>query len=535
MLRIRRDLLLELSADQPCHGGREGALHPRHRSRLVDHRRRRLRHEYHRICPPGGDPDPHDAHGRVARCGSAGGGRVSRTSFIARAEAAGADPDLVEKIFSATDRQFRAREEITREIDDLEDLRALAAGVRDEVLDRWDAYLEFFAERAAANGVEVHWAADAAEARAQVAGIAHRHGARRIIKSKSMVTEEIGLNPALEAEGCEVVETDLGEFILQAAGQRPSHIVAPAIHLTTSEITAVFREAIGYEGPGDPSSLTRAAREHLREKFREAEMGVSGVNIAMAEEGAWAVATNEGNGRFVTSLPPVTTAVMGIERLVRDMTGAAVILKLLARSATGQRITQYTSIMSGPGGSDTPRHVHLVLVDNGRSAIRATPYAAMLRCIRCGACLNACPVFRRMGGHSFPGCYSGPMGSVLQPLLLGLEQAGDTCKACSLCHLCAEVCPVKIPLPDYLLALREDLVTQGHAPHAERWSMRAAGWVLSRPRLYRLAQKALRLGSGLRSREGWMRRLPGAAGGWTQTKDFPRPAPRSYLSGKDRG
>jgi L-lactate dehydrogenase complex protein LldF len=441
-----------------------------------------------------------------------------------------ADEALRDKLRAATNRQRDGRVAICRELGDVEKFRDLAARLRDEILSDLDGFLACFAERVEARGVHVHWAADAAAAREAVLETAAAAGVTSVVKSKSMLTEEIGLNAAIEGEGIEVVETDLGEFIIQLLGQAPSHIVMPAIHLSAGEVNALFREKISYRGPPDAASLTMAARHHLRGKFARAGMGISGVNFAIAKEGLWTICTNEGNGRYVAGLPPLYVAVMGIERIVQDAASAAVILKLLGRFATGQRITQYLNLAGGPCRHDGPESVHLVIVDNGRTRILGSPYRSMLRCIRCGACLNVCPVFRTVGGQSFPGCYSGPMGSVLLPLQKGFDEAGATPKACSLCGICAEVCPVKIPLPDLLLELRADLVAERRGSVPERVGMRLAAGVLQSPLLYRAAQATARCVLGPLSRSGWVDSLPSIPGEWTKTKDFPVPAKESFFS-----
>jgi L-lactate dehydrogenase complex protein LldF len=455
---------------------------------------------------------------------------MSQPSFHDRTAAACDDPELGQKLRQATDRQTAARKTVCEELGDVERFRELGASVRNHALQNLDTLLSDFVARVEAAGVQVHWARDAEEARYHICRVARTHEVKRVIKSKSMVTEEIELTPCLEAAGLEVTETDLGEFIIQRAGQPPSHIVIPAIHLSAEDVACLFRDQIGYEGEADAAALTRAARVHLRDRFREATMGISGVNFAVAEAGAWTVCTNEGNGRYVTGLPEVYLAVMGLERIVQDAPSLAVMMKLLARFATGQRITQYVNLVQGPNDQHGPKHVHLVILDNGRSTILGSRYWPMLRCIRCGACLNICPVFHHIGGQTFPGAYSGPMGSVLLPLQLGLENAGGAEKACSLCGACQDVCPVKIPLPELLLELRHDAARGRHYGFTEKTAMQAGSWLLRSPTLYRWAQRLGRWISGPLSRAGWIRWLPGRAGRWTSKKDLPRPAPESFLA-----
>jgi len=455
-------------------------------------------------------------------------------SFHTTTQKACADSALGEKLRNATDRPRAGRETICREFDGVERFRDLAAGLRDDVLAGLDGYLSEFVERTEAAGVRVHWASDAHAAQRAILGVAREQGVERIVKSKSMLTEEIDLSPVLEADGIDVVETDLGEFIIQLAGQKPSHIVMPAVHLSAAEVHEIFRHKIGYRGAADAEALTKAARDHLRGKFAAAQMGISGVNFAIADQGAWTICTNEGNGRYVAGLPRIYVAVMGLERIVRDGPDAAVILKLLARFATGQRITQYVNVARGPCAHDGPEQVHLVIVDNGRSRILGGDKWSMLRCIRCGACLNVCPVFRYIGGQSFPGCYSGPMGKVLLPLQKGLEIAGGPPKACSLCGVCGDVCPVKIPLPELLLELRNDLAEGGHGSVMERMGMKLGAWVFQHPLVYRLAQRVARFGLRPFGKEGWVEKLPSIPGEWTRVKDLPLPAKRSYLARRAR-
>ncbi len=441
-----------------------------------------------------------------------------------------ADRPLADKLKAATNRQLEAREASCGELEDVEALKQLAADVRDHALSNLDTLLESFSETLERNGVHVHFADDARDARSIIVEVAEDRGVKSVVKGKSMVTEEIGLNKSLEERGIEVIETDLGEFIIQLAGQPPSHIVLPAVHLSTSEVAGIFREKIGYDGPPDPEALTKAARVFLRKKFAEADMGISGVNFALAEEGAWLVCTNEGNGRYVMNMPKTYVAVMGAERIVQGWQDASVMLKLLGRFATGQRITQYVNAAGGPCSVDGPEEVHLVILDNGRSKILSGRYWRMLRCIRCGACLNVCPVFELVGGQSFPGCYSGPMGSVLLPLMLGHDAAGQAAKACSLCRACMSTCPVKIPLADLLIELRSDLVSGGCCSMLEKAGMSLAAFLLGRPMLYRLSQRLLRLGLRPLSRDGWVKYMPSLPGGWTGRKDLPLPAKESFLT-----
>jgi L-lactate dehydrogenase complex protein LldF len=370
----------------------------------------------------------------------------------------------------------------------------------------------------------VHWASDGAAACDIVREIAARNGVSKIVKSKSMVTEEIHLNRALAAAGMQVVETDLGEYIIQLAGEPPSHIIAPVVHKTREQIGRLFHEKLGVPYTDDTQQLAAIARRVLRQAFLEADMGISGVNFGVASTGSITLVTNEGNGRMVTSLPRIHVAVMGIERLVPTPADLALVLQLLARSASGQKISVYTSMLTGPrrpGDSDGPEELHVVLLDNGRSRILASDLAEILTCIRCGACLNVCPVYKSIGGHAYDSTYSGPMGSVLSPLFGGLARYGDLPHASTLCGACREACPVRIDLPGLLLKLRHDTVAAGQSQPWLRVAMPLYAQVARHPRLYRWSGKLASLATRLLSRKGWLRRLPPPLDAWTHGRDFP--------------
>jgi L-lactate dehydrogenase complex protein LldF len=352
-----------------------------------------------------------------------------------------------------------------------------------------------------------------------------------VVKSKSMVSEEIELNHHLESQGVQVVETDLGEYISQMAGDTPSHIIVPVLHMTKEQVGDLFAEHLGVEYSDDPIRLNRYARESLRPVFLEADAGISGVNMAVAETGSIVLVTNEGNGRLVTTAPRIHVALMGMERIVPTWDQAAVILETLARSATGQRLSVYTNVITGPrraNDPDGPEEVHVVVIDNGRSAVLGGATAEILACIRCGACLNVCPVFRSVGGHAYGTVYSGPVGAVLTPGLHGADPWWDLPYASTLCGACEEVCPVRIQIPSMLLKLREEAASEGRLP----------GWLNRGMRLYssastdpgkwaRLKRRARWLMAPFSAR-GWVRRLPGPARGWTQHRDLPRPPRQSF-------
>lgn len=397
----------------------------------------------------------------------------------------------------ATDKFRGTRIVALAELPDADALRDHFKATRSATLARLAHHLETFERKATAAGSQVHWAGTPAEANQIVLDIARRHGVKLAVKSKSMATEEIHLNQALEKGGIEPVETDLGEWIIQLAGETPSHIIAPAIHKTRQQVAELFSQQAGRELSGDDiEGLTGTARRILRQKFLEAGLGISGVNLGVAETGSIVLVTNEGNGRLVTSAPPVHIAVMGIEKLAANWDDAAAWLSLLARSATGQPLSIYTAVITGPARAedpDGPKEVHIVLLDNGRSQQIGTPYEEVLQCIRCGACLNACPVYRESGGHAYGSPYSGPIGAVVTPLLFGLADYEALPQASSLCGACLEACPARIDIPRLLLELRADEVTERVMPWHERLAERAAARVLRDARLLRVTTGALRL------------------------------------------
>ena len=452
---------------------------------------------------------------------------LASTTLRERTAVAVADPVLRRNVANAVDRFGTAKAAAYDEIHEPDALRRAARGVRSGVLANWAEVLERLADNVLAAGGHVCWAADAAAANDYVAGVARRIGARRAVKSKSMATEETGLNAALAAAGCEVTETDLGEWIIQLAQEHPSHIIVPAVHRNRHQIADTFQAEAGLvERVTDPEALTAFARVELRRRFLEADLGITGANLGVAETGSVVLVTNEGNGRMVTTLPRVHVAVMGAERVVSTWEEADLILGLLSKAATGQLLTTYTSITTGPrqpGEVDGPEEFHLVILDNGRSALAGTEFAEMLNCIRCGACLNVCPVYRQTGGHAYGWVYSGPMGAVLTPLLAQSEpHAAELGNASSLCGACMEACPVEIPLQDLLLSLRRRKAQDASAAERALWRSWAAAW--SRPAAYRasgwVATRARRLAP-------IAAHLPGARR-WTATRTAPAPAARTF-------
>ncbi|MDQ7040262.1 MAG: lactate utilization protein B [Rhodothermus sp.] len=413
------------------------------------------------------------------------------------------------------------RDRAAAEVPEWEELRRLASEIKAHTLAHLDRYLEQFEAQARANGLQVHWARDAATHNRMVHELLAARGVRRVVKSKSMLTEECGLNPYLEARGIEVVETDLGEYIMQLLGQPPSHIVTPAIHLRREEVAHLFHEKLGVSEHLSPEALVQVARQGLRQKFLEAEAVITGVNFAVSETGTIVICTNEGNADLGMHLAPMHIAVMGIEKLIPRLIDLGVFLRLLARSATGQPITVYTTHISRPRADQV---VHVILVDNGRSQRLGMPrFWTALKCIRCGACMNTCPVYRRSGGYSYGATVPGPIGAILMP---GYEPSRYRTLpyASSLCGSCREVCPVQIDIDEQLYAWRQELGAR-YASRLKRLATQLAGWVLRSSRRYRWAGRLLR----------WsLRYLPrrivyGSWNVWGQTRELPRVPPQSFL------
>ncbi|MEN8243064.1 MAG: LutB/LldF family L-lactate oxidation iron-sulfur protein [Chloroflexota bacterium] len=427
--------------------------------------------------------------------------RVDLPTFRAHTRAALADQLLQQSIENASGNFSDGREKALGDLPDSEALRDQLKLIRAATLANLTEHLEEFERNATAAGVVVHWAQDASEACEIVIALAKERGISQVVKTKSMVSEEIQLNSALEGAGIRPVETDLGEWIVQLAAEPPSHIIAPAVHKTKEQVADLFSDELGRSVEADIAALTAAARDALRGDFLSAQMGITGGNILVAESGTLVLVTNEGNGRMVTSLPPVHVAVVGIEKVVPSWEQAEVWLSLLSRSATGQPLSIYTNLITGParpGELDGPQEVHLVLLDNQRSSYLGTQFEEMFGCIRCGACLNVCPVYTKVGGHAYRSPYSGPMGAVLTPLLFGKGQFSALPQASTLCGACLDVCPVRIDLPRMLLQLREEQVEAGRLPWLGVWVERAAAWVMTKPKLYRMLSLLARKFGGTR-------------------------------------
>ena len=423
---------------------------------------------------------------------------LSSETFDENAKAALGDAQLRGALRHATSLFGKRRLEAARSLNNWEDLRTQARAIKDEVLSHLDSYLETFVSNAEKRGAVVHWAQDGAEANAIICKLASDRDARTIVKSKSMTTEETHLNDALEAAGMQVVETDLGEYIIQLAEETPSHIIAPAIHKTKGQIAELFTSTLGMPPTDDIAQLTSTARATLRDRFAAADVGVSGVNFGIAETGTIVIVENEGNIRLTTSLPRIHIAVMGIEKVIPRFADLDIFLKLLPRSGTGQRLTTYQSFITGTkrdARDEGPDELHLVILDNGRSPMLANPVTRQsLACIRCGACLNACPVYQQIGGHAYGSVYPGPIGAVITPQLIGLEKTAQLPYASSLCGACREVCPVKIDIPQLLLHLRSEITQQGSNGNAvERLAFKVWARVMMSPALYNMGSLAGRL------------------------------------------
>jgi L-lactate dehydrogenase complex protein LldF len=423
-----------------------------------------------------------------------------------------------EALAAATARLGENRVSAWEALEDVEALRERAHEIRMCAVDDLDRLLEEFRRNLEALGGHVHFAGTAEDACATIVEICRAAQATLAAKSKSMASEEIGLNAALEAAGIRAVETDLGEYILQLAGEHPAHIIAPAIEKTAAEVAELLSAVEGAPVAPELATLTQAARRQLREVFETADVGITGVNFAVAETGSICLVTNEGNGRLVSSLPRVHVAIMGMERLVPTLAELSPLLRLLARSGTGQKLSTYTTLITGPrreGETDGPDELHVVVLDNGRSNLRRGRYREMLACIRCGACLNVCPVYRKAGGGAYGPVYSGPMGAVLAPLLVGLNRAPSLPHASSLCGACTDACPVKIPLHELLLDLRRDLVAEGVASRTERVAFTFWSLAWSSTLGYRMSTRLARIGQRFGGLVG-----PGRA--WAAGRSLPR-------------
>lgn len=419
------------------------------------------------------------------------------------------------------------RNGLVAEVDNWEDFRQHAADIRDHVLANLDYYVAKFATNAQEKGAHVHFAPKDTDALDCILDIIEEVGATSVIKSKSMMTEEIGLNKFLEAHGIHATETDCAEHIIQTAGNAPSHIVVPALHFDRNSIRDLYRERCGYTGTEDPEEITHFLRKILRPEFMNASVGITGCNFAVAETGSCTLVSNEGNARMTSSIPETQIVVMGVERIVPDLRSLDVMMKLLVRSAVGAKISGSFSINTGPrreGEADGPKNVHIVIVNNGRTKILGSDFRPMLRCIRCGACMNSCPVYRHITGHGYGSIYPGPMGIVLTPLLEGYETTAKLPYACSLCGSCAEVCPVKIPLPHLISQHRRNIVAQGYVSPVEKAIFDTAAATFSSRTLYGIATTAasplMRLITGQTNQIDKSSTIIPLLNGWTASRNL---------------
>ncbi len=462
--------------------------------------------------------------------------QITTPSFKDNARRALGDSDLRRALDNMKTGFVDKRLLAVERLPEFDSLRDDARDIKEHVLENLDAYLERFEARVKEQGGQVHWCRDADEARRVMLEICRDAGARTVTKSKSMIGEEIAINEHLEANGIEPVETDLGEYIIQLRREPPSHIIAPAIHLSKEQVADTFRQKHG-GFPGDrplaePRALVDEARVVLRQRYFDADVGITGANMLVAETGSVVIVTNEGNADLTMTLPRVHIVLASLEKVVPTLEDAATILRVLARSATGQEMSVYTTFCTGPrrsGDADGPEAFHVVLLDNGRSALLGGEFHDILRCIRCGACLNHCPVYSAIGGHAYGWVYPGPMGAVLTPGLIGLEQAADLPNATTFCGKCEEVCPVRIPLPKMMRYWRDREFEARLTPTLSRLGLAAWTFLATRPALYRAAT-GLVIGilGALGRNRGRFRRLP-LAGGWTAARDLPAPQGRTFM------
>ncbi|WP_395755982.1 LutB/LldF family L-lactate oxidation iron-sulfur protein [Edwardsiella ictaluri] len=443
------------------------------------------------------------------------------------------DAVMRKAVANAQERISANRQKMVDELGHWDEWRERAEQIRDHVLDNLDAYLYQLAEKVTENGGKVYFAKTKEDATRYILQVAQGKNAKKVVKAKSMVTEEIGMNHALQQAGIQVVETDLGEYILQLDQDPPSHVVVPAIHKDRTQIRRVLHETLGYDGPETPEAMTLFIRQKIRQDFLSADIGVTGCNFAVAETGSVCLVTNEGNARMCTTLPPTHIAVMGMERIAPTFEEVDVLITMLARSAVGARLTGYNTWLTGPREADNldgPQEFHLVIVDNGRSSILGSPFRAVLRCIRCGACVNTCPAYRHIGGHGYGSIYPGPIGAVISPLLGGYANFKDLPYACSLCTACDSVCPVNIPLSKLILRHRRAMVEAGLPPKAEQRATRLFAYANSHPTLWKVGMIAgARVASWL-IKGGKAPINAGALAEWTAARDLPQADGESFRS-----
>ncbi|ARQ03499.1 iron-sulfur cluster-binding protein [Macrococcoides caseolyticum] len=461
--------------------------------------------------------------------------RIGNETFKQAVKTELKDDFMRSAVSSAQDRLRERKLKTQEDLGNWEEWRDHSEEIRQHTLANLDYYLNMLSENVAAKGGHVFFAETAEEANQYVQKVLRDKNAKKVAKSKSMVTEEIGLNEAMEAVGCEVIETDLGEYILQVDDHNPpSHIVVPALHLNKEQIEKVFKEKLGYDKSSQPEELALFARQKLREEFLSADVGITGCNFGVAESGSFSLVTNEGNARMVTTLPKTQITVMGMERLVPTHEELEVLVSMLTRSAVGQKLTSYVTTLTGPRAEDEidgPEEFHLIIVDNGRSKILGTQFQSILQCIRCAACVNVCPVYRQTGGHSYGSIYPGPIGAVLSPLLGGYDTYKELPYASTLCGACTEACPVKIPLHDLLLEHRRVIVEEEHmSPVAERLVMKGFAQGASHATLFKYGTKAApTLMSPFEDKDsGMITKGPKPLQAWTNSRDFPMPDDENF-------
>jgi L-lactate dehydrogenase complex protein LldF len=469
--------------------------------------------------------------------------KIGNDGFKSRVDKGINDSFMRGAVAGAQERMGGRRQLVVDELGNWEEWRSLGEEIRQHVLENLDYYLEQLSDNVARRGGNVFFARSAEEANEYIQGVVTSKNAKKVVKSKSMVTEEINLNSCLEKAGCEVIETDLGEYILQVDDHDPpSHIVVPALHKNKEQIRDVFTDKLGYQKTAKPEELAWHAREMLRQEYLSADIGITGCNFAVAETGSFSLVTNEGNADLVTALPKTQITVMGMERLVPTFEEMEVLVSLLTRSAVGQKLTSYITVLTGPREEldvDGPEEFHLVIVDNGRSSILGTEFQSVLQCIRCAACVNVCPVYRHVGGHSYGSIYSGPIGAVLSPLLGGYDEYKELPYASTLCGACTDVCPVKIPLHDLLHKHRQVVVEkEGKAPISEKLAMKAFGLGAASPSLYKLGSKLAPAAMNPFMTDGKISNGPGPLKAWTEIREFPAPSKerfRDWYKNREKG
>ncbi|MGQ5290366.1 LutB/LldF family L-lactate oxidation iron-sulfur protein [Pectobacterium actinidiae] len=459
--------------------------------------------------------------------------KTSDVKFKDRIQTQIHDPIMRKAVANAQERIGANRQKMVDELGHWEAWRDHAAQIREHVLDNLDAYLYQLSEKVTANGGHVYFAKTKEDATRYILQVAQANHAKKVVKAKSMVTEEIGMNRVLQQAGIDVIETDLGEYILQLDQDPPSHVVVPAIHKDRYQIRKVLHEKLGYDGPETPEAMTLFIRQKIREDFLSAEIGITGCNFAVAETGSVCLVTNEGNARMCTTLPKTHIAVMGMERIAPTFEEVDVLITMLARSAVGARLTGYNTWLTGPreaGHVDGPQEFHLVIVDNGRSQILGSAFRDILRCIRCGACINTCPAYRHIGGHGYGSIYPGPIGAVISPLLGGYQDFKELPYACSLCTACDTVCPVRIPLSSLILKHRRVMAENGITPKAEQHVTKLFSYVNSHPTIWKVGMIAGARAASWFIKNGKTPIEIGAIGEWTEARDLPEADGESFRS-----